>query len=59
MKSVTLSLLLFACLVLVYGDKEHEHHGGRKPHNPVKHEHYHDGEHDEHYDHEAILGKSE
>ncbi|XP_062592745.1 calumenin-B-like [Saccostrea cucullata] len=33
--------------------KEESAHGG---HNPIHKEHYHDGEHDSHYDHEAILG---
>lgn len=33
--------------------KEEAAHGS---HNPIHKEHYHDGEHDSHYDHEAILG---
>ncbi|XP_048758659.1 reticulocalbin-2-like [Ostrea edulis] len=49
----------FMCTVhTVLCTQEDVAHGGhgKDQHNPIHKEHYHDGEHDSHYDHEAILG---
>lgn len=51
-------LLLVLAVGLTYGEKENVHHGaGHKPPSHMHHDHVDkDGEHNEHYDHEAILG---
>ena len=53
-------LLLVLAVGLTYGEKENVHHGaGHKPPSHMHHDHVDkDGEHNEHYDHEAILGKA-
>jgi len=39
-----------------HGQKESESHGGRSPHERFQDAHYKNGQHDEHMDHQAILG---
>lgn len=41
-----------------HGQKETEAHGGRSPHERFQDAHYKNGRHDEHMDHQAILGKA-
>lgn len=53
----------FSCLLVVLavgfscGEKETDKHGaGHKPPSHMHHDHEKDGEHNSHYDHEAVLG---
>ena len=53
-----LKWFLFVLAVgVTYGDRETVQHGaGHKPQSHMHHDHFNkDGEHNEHYDHEAIL----
>lgn len=54
-----LTLVLIVALVgFVFCEKESASHGaGHKPPSHIHQDHMKDGEHNEHYDHEAILGK--
>ena len=51
-------ILLVVALGVTLGEKETTNHGaGHKPPSHMHHDHVDkDGEHNEHYDHEAILG---
>lgn len=55
---VLIGVAVLLSLQSVWCVQEDATHGGgqSKDHNPIHKEHYHDGAHDPHYDHEAILG---
>nr|XP_034311901.1 calumenin isoform X1 [Crassostrea gigas] len=55
---VLIGVAVLLSLQSVWCVQEDPTHGGGhgKEHNPIHKEHYHDGAHDPHYDHEAILG---
>ena len=55
--SIVALLFMVQTVLCVQEDASHGAHG-KDQHNPIHKEHYHEGEHDPHYDHEAILGKS-
>lgn len=57
---VLIGVAVLLSLQSVWCVQEDPTHGGGhgKEHNPIHKEHYHDGAHDPHYDHEAILGMS-
>lgn len=57
---VLIGVAVLLSLQSVWCVQEDPTHGGGhgKDHNPIHKEHYHDGAHDPHYDHEAILGMS-
>lgn len=57
---ILIGVAVLLSLQSVWCVQEDATHGGGhgKDHNPIHKEHYHDGAHDPHYDHEAILGMS-
>ena len=52
---VALLVVEFA-VCFVVSDKEHLQHQTHKQHDPVQEEHYKDGEHQDDFDHDAVLG---